>query len=413
MTKKKYIIISPDYDELYQDIEGCTYNGFGDEIYIDDRSIDGLCFSFVVPGIQEWLRHYENATDFADTTTHPDFDWCGWHKEGLLFAKAIREKLPKCYDLIYRPPFEDNSGLVNEMIIDESIDDVINALNGQSNNVPAECAIKDNVVITAKPKPDALELHFAVNRLTTEIAVSSKHLTGLSNWLVRIANNDSDVAYFGLIPNKTLCFFPQRIGRLVEMGQFWVIDNLTDKPVFQVYVNTREFVKVFYLTVLTKLGFGIYQNINGKLEEEARQAVWRPYNAFKSLEIESYIYSGRCKIGNKAPIINETFVMFPDYGGTIFWDTMGVGSGDATMLYSDFGELKLAIPCLDKWSEYYDNPDNNISYEDYWNIGWELAKQIRKHLPANIDLFYMCYDPKEPDKIVSYRCDLPRLIVPR
>lgn len=129
-------------------------------------------------------------------------------------------------------------------------------LNNQSDNVATECAVKHNVVITANLNPDVLELHLAVNTMTTEIAVAVKQLAKLSNWLVRVANNE-DVAYFGLMPDKALCFFPQKIGRMIEMGKFWVIDRQSGEPVFMVYVNTREFVKVFYLSILTCLGFDI------------------------------------------------------------------------------------------------------------------------------------------------------------
>lgn len=104
--------------------------------------------------------------------------------------------------------------------------------------------------------------------------------------------------------------------------------------------------------------------------------------------------------------------MFPDYGGCIFWDTMGVGSGDFQELLTDSGELSIDVPGLKKWSEFYDNPDEGQTFVEYWKEGWELAKQIRKLLPENIDLFFMCYDPSHPETVVKYFSTLPRIIVP-
>lgn len=108
--------------------------------------------------------------------------------------------------------------------------------------------------------------------------------------------------------------------------------------------------------------------------------------------------------------------MFPDWGGCIFWDTMGVGSGDAENIYlndTDDSEIKLNIPGLEKWSEFYDNHDDSQTFEEYWLEGWELAKLVRRQLPDNIDLFYMCYNPKQPNAIMDYNSNLPRIIVPK
>lgn len=114
--------------------------------------------------------------------------------------------------------------------------------------------------------------------------------------------------------------------------------------------------------------------------------------------------------------VNETYVMFPEWGGCIFWDTMEVGSGNDECIYRDENsgsDIKLNIPGLKKWSEFYDNHDDSQSFEEYWHEGWELAKLVRKQLPEHIDLFYMCYDPKQPDAIINYHYELPKIVVPK
>lgn len=96
----------------------------------------------------------------------------------------------------------------------------------------------------------------------------------------------------------------------------------------------------------------------------------------------------------------------------MFWDTMGAGFGDFAGLTTDYGDFKLHIPGLEKWGDFYDNHDDGQTFEEWWQESWELAKEIRRQLPGRIDLFYMCFDPKEPSKIVDYHCCLPRIIVP-
>lgn len=105
--------------------------------------------------------------------------------------------------------------------------------------------------------------------------------------------------------------------------------------------------------------------------------------------------------------------MFPDYGGCIFWDTMGVGVGDSKELYLETDNIKLNVPGLDRWSDFYDNHDKSQTFEEYWQEGWELAKIVRQQLPDNIDLYYMCYDPKQPERKIDYNCLLPHIIVPK
>ncbi len=102
MNKKPYIRISPDIDVLFVDGDSCCASAYGDEISNDSPWL-GPRFSIVVPGIDEWVRRYEDATDFAETTTEPSFDWISWHYEGLCFAKAIWEQMPRCYTLYYDP----------------------------------------------------------------------------------------------------------------------------------------------------------------------------------------------------------------------------------------------------------------------------------------------------------------------
>ncbi len=262
MNKTPFIRISPDYDVLYQDGDGCCDSAYGDIIYNDAPCL-GPRFSIVAPGIEEWLKRYEFATDFAEAMTDPSFDCITWHYEGLCFAKAIWEQMPRCFKLYYQPPYEDHSGTLGEVVIDENVESLIDSLR--------------------------------------------------------------------MFANK----------------------------------------------------------------------------------IESFIHGLDIQDDGIRSYVNESFVLFPDWGGCIFWDTMGVGNGDFAELFTDFGDIKLNVPGLEKWGDFYDNHDDSQTFEEWWLEGWELAKEIRRQLPDRIDLFYMCFDPKDPNKIIDYESGLPRIIVPK
>ncbi len=410
MKKKHYIRISPDYNVLYVDSEGCCYSAFGDEICNEEPDLQPH-FRFVIPGIEEWIRRYELATDFAATTTDPTFNWKSWHYEGLCFAKAIWEQLPRCYSLYYEPPFEDKSAIIGHIEFDAQIDTLIQQFHKDVCHKVLVPSFTDNIEFKIKRCAEQLKILFRINRMKAEVSIPFTRLSGVRNWLKCIIEGNEPVITLQF-PNWDLHFFRQTIGSHLEMGQFWVMKSSGREILFQAYVNTKEFVKGMYLSLMTKLGFYLYDNIDAYPSGEERLSIWTPYNNLKSRSIELFIINHAPLFDNEhKTFVNETFVMFPEYGGTIFWDTMGVGSGDYNELYSDSGAIKIDVPGLKKWSEFYDNHDNSQTFDEYWHEGWELAQKVRQQLPDNIDLYYMCFDPKQPHTIVSYNCMLPRILV--
>ena len=115
--KRRYTPIDVVMD-INPDIITSTCNKFTGEcgiIYEDifsafdnDRTIQDI----KVPGMEMWLEEFRDATDFADTTTSPDFDFREWHKRGLAFAQKIRDELVDNCDLWYNAPYEDKSGIL-------------------------------------------------------------------------------------------------------------------------------------------------------------------------------------------------------------------------------------------------------------------------------------------------------------
>ena len=410
MTRKSFLYISPDIDVLYQDSDSCCANGYGDEISNNSPWL-GPLFSFVVPGIQEWLRRYEDATDFVEATTSHSFDWATWHYEGLCFAKAIWEQLPRCYTLYYDPPYEDRSGIIGKVKIDETVDDLIDSLSLFANKKGTAISLKDNIEYEMIRKDDHLDVTFRINKLVLSISIPFKSLIGIKNWLKDIIDAKDSVCSVQL-PGYGFHYSHQTVGFHPEMGQFWISKNHPYDNNFNAYVNTKEFVCGFYFSLMTKLGFSLYDDIDNYPSEEELYAKWKPYNDLKSRKIEAFIFGQEMHEDGIRSYITESFVIFPEWGGCIFWDTMGVGSGDYDELNSEAGDFKINVPGLRKWSDFYDKHDDGQTYEEWWHEGWELAKEIRRQLPNNIDLYYMCFDPKQPGKLVDYRSGLPRIIVP-
>lgn len=260
MNKETYIRMSPDLDVLYQDSEGCSGIAYGDEIFNDCPWL-GPRFCIVVPGIEEWVKRYEYATDFAETMTNPSFDWVTWHFEGLCFAKAIWKQMPRCFQLFYQPPYEDHSGTIDEVVIDENVDSLIDNLRMFASKDAAPLSIKDNVEYQLRRKADCVETSFRINKLVFKIDIPFSRLTGMKDWMKDIIDAKEDVCTIQT-GGYGLHYARQTVGSHPEMGRFWISKNYPYDNKFCAYVNTKEFVKGLYLSLLTELGFGLYEDID-------------------------------------------------------------------------------------------------------------------------------------------------------
>lgn len=251
MKDSPFIRISPDIDTLYIDAEGCCYLAYGDEVGIYDPSL-GPCFSFVIPGLEEWATRYAMATDFADTTTDPSFDWKAWHYEGLCFAKAIWERLPRCYTLYYEPPYEDKSGTIGKITIDANIDKIIDKFHSLvGDNAVAEPSIKDNIIYKVERKDDNLTTMFRINNLEMEVSIPLGKLTAIRLWLKEIMECDGEDKVCSVrLDAFSFHFAHQTVGAHREMGQFWISKPNAYEGDFHAYVNTQEFARSLNLALM-------------------------------------------------------------------------------------------------------------------------------------------------------------------
>lgn len=101
---KDVLTMCPDYDELLFDVEGKGWNC--DEL-------EELCGRPVeIDGLREWCREIVPAV--IESAVGKDFpmDWREYHERGLKLAKELRKVLPQEYDLWYKAPVEDKSGIM-------------------------------------------------------------------------------------------------------------------------------------------------------------------------------------------------------------------------------------------------------------------------------------------------------------
>lgn len=418
------LYIWPDYDYYYQEENGCCGGTDDDEFRLYDVGVNQL-LKFVVPGIYEWCARYVAATDFATTTTESWFDWKRWHYDGLVLAKEVYRHLPRNYNLIYRKPFEDRSGILEEVDFSkDDVDAIIQSL-GPTLEIPRVLPyVKHNVEFALKTESDVIvSVSFKIGELTSTITLrEEKELIALKKWMERIAADDDDVIQSPAFGKKgwILDMIPQRAGRFPQMGQFRIEGEDYD-ACFEGYVNRREFVRGLYLTLMNHFGFGVYTEEEFRNDDYPkgleRMERWRPYNCLRSDIIEWYItddlYCNQpIPDGHSLRQVSETVSMWVDYG-CCFWDTMGVGSGDEEGLTLDSGDFDMGIPGLREWIDQWELlGKGKILLDDWWKRGWALSQEVRKRLPENVDLYYMCYNPESPEELLAYNGQLPKIIVP-
>jgi hypothetical protein len=94
----------------------------------------------------------------------------------------------------------------------------------------------------------------------------------------------------------------------------------------------------------------------------------------------------------------EFLHMWPEYGEALFWDLKGVSCGDFTRIYLD-NDIEIDLTGINGLKEWFREWDSESLYhkkgwtdsewKEWWNRGYELAKQIKKLLPYYVDFYYM------------------------
>lgn len=100
---KDVLTMQPDYDYFLTTLDGHVWK---------DDELDELCGKPVhVEGLTEWCRDIVPVVIEGAVGKAYPIDWEEYHRRGLDLAKKLREVLPHEYDLWYKAPVEDKSGV--------------------------------------------------------------------------------------------------------------------------------------------------------------------------------------------------------------------------------------------------------------------------------------------------------------
>lgn len=110
---KDILTINPDIDVFLSDMEGCCSGVYNDEVDCLDVGDDPI----VLPGVSEWVDEISSIVSDAGVGKPYEKDWNDYHIRGLQLAQKFRELLPSKYDLWYKAPFEDKSGIIPHPIL--------------------------------------------------------------------------------------------------------------------------------------------------------------------------------------------------------------------------------------------------------------------------------------------------------
>jgi hypothetical protein len=115
---KRILMMEPDYDEVIFDSEGNPPI----ELEGDDGNIEELYDKqgnpFKIEGLKEWQEEIIHVVIEGAVGRKVDsFDWKSYHERALALAQKLRATLSSDFDLWYRAPIEDNSGIIPKPIL--------------------------------------------------------------------------------------------------------------------------------------------------------------------------------------------------------------------------------------------------------------------------------------------------------
>ena len=116
---KNILVFMPDYDQVFWRPDGTGCGNWeslslenGDEIELNNLEL------------KAWLEKYVDEAlipcasgKISTEELNTKFDWDSFHKQGLEFAKKVKEVLPKDIIIIYRFPFEDKRPDIKQEIV--------------------------------------------------------------------------------------------------------------------------------------------------------------------------------------------------------------------------------------------------------------------------------------------------------
>ena len=254
--REGYMDVNPSAKGLYIDTDGEVVIPHYDTIQKRDFRWSQERYSVVVPGLMEWYERYLRYV--ADPNT--EFDWRGWHRDGLLFTEQIYYSLPR-------------------EVTEEKLDSLSEVLGYASDE--REPVISDLVVAGVKDEEGYIRIRLKIRGKDDSYTFHMEYdtLKHLRNFLENIALSEAEPSAWESQQSESgMYFYPQTIGGLKHMGQLHIFSER--EFAFSAYVNSRLLVRSLYRSIMTHLGS---LNCN---------AVCR---FFQSNILECYIDDARCK----------------------------------------------------------------------------------------------------------------------
>lgn len=246
----KRIVISPSAKGLYIDTEGAAAVPYCDVIEVEEFRRSRVLCSFVMPGLMEWYESYLRFQSGKDE----NLDWKEWHYDGLRFTRQIYENMPRGIKVRYEVPAEDQSGTLQSFDVnEEAIDSLLESMGEcGSDREPAMC---ESVVTSVKEEGGLVHVRISVkgDDSSYTFRMSYQSLVLLKEFMEKIALSEGNpVTWESQAFENGMYFYPQTIGDLKFMGQFQVFTSR--RLVFSAYVNSREFVRSVYRSIMTHVG---------------------------------------------------------------------------------------------------------------------------------------------------------------
>lgn len=207
-------------------------------------------YSVVVPGLMEWYERYLRYV--ADPST--EFDWRGWHRDGLLFTEQIYYSLPREVTVRYVVPAEDNSGTLESFeVTEEKLDSLSEVLGYASDE--REPVISDLVMAGVKDEEGYIRIRLKIKGKDDSYTFHMEYdtLKHLRNFLENIALSEAEPSAWESQQSESgMYFYPQIIGGLKHMGQLHIFSER--EFAFSAYVNSRLLISSLYRSIMTHLG---------------------------------------------------------------------------------------------------------------------------------------------------------------
>jgi hypothetical protein len=241
--------ISPSSKGLYIDTEGVLVTPQSDTIAKKDFKWVRDSYSVVVPGLMEW---YERYLQYA-TNPNDDFDWKGWHRDGILFTKQIYFSLPRFLPMRYVIPAEDHSDTLESFdVSEEKLDSLLSVLSDPSDL--REPVIYDIIGVGVKEEDSYIVVRLRIKGKYDNITLYMENdsLELLRDFLEKIAITEYEtVSCESRKSNFGMYFYPQTIGDLKHMGQLHIFSER--ELVFSAYVNSKLLLRSLYRSIMTQL----------------------------------------------------------------------------------------------------------------------------------------------------------------